>query len=125
MSDKTIALVSFSFRHGLPVEADMVVDARFLKNPFYEASLSSLSGLDKEAGDYIESDPEFARFFERLVALVLPLFPRYLKDKKDVFTLAVGCTGGQHRSVYVVKKMGEYLHGKGYKVTAKHRDLKI
>jgi UPF0042 nucleotide-binding protein len=122
--DNTLTLFSFSFRLGLPEAADMVVDARFLKNPFYEPSLSKLTGLNKAAGDYIETDAEFAGFFSRLTALLLPLLPRYFTDERKEFTFAIGCTGGQHRSVYVVEKLAAFFRDKGYKVSVQHRDLK-
>ncbi len=116
-------LVSFSFKQGLPATTDMVIDARFLKNPFYEKELSALSGLDKPAGDFIESDPEFLPFFQHLTSLLLPLLPRYLQKDRP-FTLAIGCTGGRHRSVYVVEKLAGFLRGQGYDVAITHRDLK-
>jgi len=122
MPEGRITLLSFSFRQGMPTEANMVIDARFLKNPFYEPSLSASSGLDKPAGDYIESDPEFAGFFDRLTVYLLPLLPHYLKKNRP-FTLAIGCTGGRHRSVYVVEKLAGFLRHAGYSVEVKHRDL--
>jgi len=122
MPEGRITLLSFSFRQGLPTEANTVIDVRFLKNPFYEPSLSASSGLDEAAGKYIESDPEFAGFFERLTAYLLPLLPYYVKENRP-FTLAIGCTGGRHRSVYVVEKLAGFLRGAGYDVTSRHRDL--
>jgi UPF0042 nucleotide-binding protein len=124
MHNKPIVLLSFSFRQGLPEEADMVIDARFLKNPFYDPTLSAMSGLDKPAGDYIEADPDFVAFFQHLTALLVPLLPRYLEKDRPQFTLAVGCTGGRHRSVYTVEKLAGFLRGEGYAVTVRHRDLK-
>lgn len=99
----------------------MVVDARFLKNPHYDPGLRSLSGRDAAAGEYIAADPEFTPFFSRLADLLQPLLPRYLKEGD--FTLAVGCTGGRHRSVYVAEKLGAFLRGLGYNVAIVHRDL--
>ncbi len=119
-----VALLSFSFKQGLPPAADMVIDARFLRNPFYDSSLKNSSGLDKAAGEYIESDPDFATFFQNLTALLLPLLPRYLEKDREKFTLAIGCTGGRHRSVYVVEKLAGFLRSKGYDVAVTHRDLK-
>lgn len=120
----TLTLMSFSYRRGLPETADMAVDVRFLKNPFYDTALSKLTGLDQAAGDYIESDPDFAAFFSHLTELLLPLLPRYFTEERKNFTFAIGCTGGQHRSVYVVEKLAAFLRDKGYKVTVQHRDLK-
>lgn len=119
----TVVLTSFSFRRGLPREADMVFDVRFLKNPHYDATLKPLTGMDKAVGAYIESDPGFADFYGRLTALLGPLLPRYLEEGKNYLTIAVGCTGGRHRSVYVVQKLGGFLHEAGYNVTLRHRDM--
>lgn len=119
----SIVLTSFSFKRGLPREADMVFDVRFLKNPHYDAKLKSLTGLDKKVAAYIESDAGFADFFQRLSGLLKPLLPRYLDEGKNYLTLAIGCTGGKHRSVYLVQKLGAFLHEQGYNVTLRHRDL--
>jgi UPF0042 nucleotide-binding protein len=119
----TIALTSFSFKRGIPEGADMVFDVRFLKNPYYEPTLTDLTGLDTAAGAYIETDPQFAPFFEYLQALIGTMLPRYLKDVKPDFSVAIGCTGGRHRSVYVVQKLTGILRAQGYTVTATHREL--
>ncbi len=119
----SVVLTSFSFKRGLPREADMVFDVRFLKNPHYEAKLKPLTGLDKGVGAYIESDVSFAAFFTNLTALLTPLLPRYLEEGKQYLTIALGCTGGRHRSVYLVQKLGAFLYEEGYNVTLRHRDL--
>jgi UPF0042 nucleotide-binding protein len=119
----SVVVTSFSFKHGIPREADMVFDVRFLKNPHYDTVLRPLSGMDESVGSYIESDAGFADFFGNLTTLISPLLPRYLEEGKSYLTIAVGCTGGRHRSVYVVRKLGEFLHGKGYNITMRHRDL--
>jgi UPF0042 nucleotide-binding protein len=119
----SVVLTSFSFKHGLPREADMVFDVRFLKNPHYDNVLRPLSGLDSEVGKYIESDAGFAVFFKNLTAFITPLFPRYLEEGKNYLTIAIGCTGGRHRSVYLVQKLGGFLQQTGYNVTLRHRDL--
>ncbi len=119
-----VGITSFSFKHGVPREADMVFDVRFLKNPYYEEHLSAKTGLDAEVGKYVESDRDFPAFFSRLTALVLPLLPRYLEEGKSYFTIAFGCTGGQHRSVYTAQKFSAFLQENGYNVTLRHRDLK-
>jgi RNase adapter protein RapZ len=120
-----IAVTSFSYKHGVPRDADMVFDVRFLKNPFYEEKLSAKSGLDKAVADYIESDAGFSPFFKNLSDLIVPLLPRYLAEGKHYLTIAVGCTGGQHRSVHVGEKLGAFLRAGGYNVTLRHRDIKI
>jgi UPF0042 nucleotide-binding protein len=119
----SIVLTSFSFKHGLPRDADVVSDVRFLKNPHYDPELRPLTGLVAEVGAHIESDEGFAEFYDRLTALLLPLLPRYLEEGKSYLTIAIGCTGGKHRSVYVVQKLGAFLEGHGYKVTLRHRDI--
>ena len=101
----------------------MVFDVRFLKNPYYDDELKPLSGFDERVEDYIESDPGFSGFFESMTGLITPLLPRFVEEGKHYLTLAVGCTGGQHRSVYVVQKLGAFLKQLGYNVAIRHRDL--
>ncbi len=119
----SVVLTSFSFKNGLPREADMVFDVRFLKNPHYDDALRPLSGMDSAVGEHIETDAGFADFFGNLTALITPLLPRYLEEGKNYLTIAIGCTGGRHRSVYLVQKLGGFLHKAGYNVTMRHRDL--
>lgn len=119
----SVVLSSFSFKHGIPREADMVFDVRFLKNPHYDAVLRPFSGLDSAVGEYIESDIGFADFYSNLTTLILPLLPRYLKEGKNYLTIAIGCTGGRHRSVYLTQKLGGFLQQTGYNITIRHRDL--
>jgi UPF0042 nucleotide-binding protein len=119
----SVVLTSFSFKKGLPREADMVFDVRFLKNPHYDPALKPMTGMDKNVGDYIESDPGFSEFFSRLTGFITPLLPRYLEEGKNYLTIAIGCTGGRHRSVYLVQKLGSVLHQAGYTTTLRHRDL--
>jgi len=124
-ADKQLSVVitSFSFKRGLPREADMLFDVRFLKNPYYDPALKQLSGLDASVGAYIESDDDFDGFFTRLAGFVQPLLPRYIDEGKHYLTIAIGCTGGQHRSVYVTEKLGAFLQKANYNVTIRHRDL--
>lgn len=124
MKNGKIELVSFSFKRGLPAAVDMVFDVRFLKNPFYEAGLAHLSGLDDKAAAYIETDKDFAAFFSKLTALLETALPRYFSEERTKITIAIGCTGGRHRSVRVVQKLADFLQRRGYKVEACHRDLK-
>lgn len=119
----SVVLTSFSFKRGLPREADMVFDVRFLKNPYYDEQLRSLTGMDAAVGKAIESDSGFADFYTRLTGLLTPLLPRYMEEGKHYLTIAIGCTGGRHRSVYLVQKLGGFLHSEGYNVTLRHRDL--
>jgi RNase adapter protein RapZ len=116
-------LMSFGFRHGLPREADQVLDVRFLKNPHYEPDLRPLTGLDPAVGAYIEKDPAAALFLERATALLEPLLPLYEREGKSYFTMAIGCTGGQHRSVYMVERLKRWFNTLGIPVDVRHRDI--
>lgn len=118
-----VVLTSFSFKNGVPREADMVFDVRFLKNPHYDEQLRQFSGLDENVGRYIESDHDFSAFFNNLTTLVSPLLPRYMEEGKNYLTIAIGCTGGKHRSVYIAHKLGKFLEQQGYNITTRHRDL--
>ncbi|HYP64108.1 MAG TPA: RNase adapter RapZ [Acidocella sp.] len=115
-------LVSFSYAAGLPREADLVFDARFLKNPHYEPHLRILSGLDPEVGSFIEQDPDFAIYFYKLLNLIEFLLPRFVQEGKKYATICVGCTGGQHRSVYMVEKLNSHLAKAGWRVGVTHRE---
>jgi len=115
-------LVSFAYPAGLPQEADLVFDARFLKNPHYEPHLRNLSGLDPEVGSFIEQDADFAAYFYKLLNLVEFLLPRFVQEGKKYATICVGCTGGQHRSVYMVEKLSSQLAKTGWRVGVTHRE---
>lgn len=104
-----ITLISFAYPRGLPREADLVFDSRFLRNPHYEASLRSRTGLDPEVGAWIEADPDFGRFLARIGELVEIVLPRFVQEGKKYATIAIGCTGGRHRSVYIVEKLAARL----------------
>ncbi|MEQ1706146.1 MAG: RNase adapter RapZ, partial [Rickettsiales bacterium] len=119
----SVVLTSFSFKLGIPREADMLFDVRFLRNPHYDSGLRQLTGLDAEVGKYIESDIDFANFFKNMTTLISQLLPRYLEEGKNYLTIAIGCTGGRHRSVYTVQKLGNFLEQAGYNITTRHRDL--
>ena len=118
-----IFVTSFSFRQGLPREADLVFDVRFLDNPYYDPVLRPLTGLDAPVQAHITADPVFADFFDNLVRLIQPLLPRYDHEGKSYLTIAIGCTGGRHRSVYVAERIGAWLAAHGQTVTVAHRDI--
>lgn len=120
----SIFVTSFSFKRGVPRDADMVFDVRFLRNPFYDNALRDLTGLDPRVVEHVEADPGFAEFFERLTQLVTPLLPRYLLEGKSYLTISIGCTGGWHRSVMVAEKLAGFLRKKEYKVGVRHRELR-
>jgi UPF0042 nucleotide-binding protein len=107
-----VTLVSFGFPQGLPREADLVFDARFLRNPHYDPKLQPRTGLDPEVGAFIETDPDFTIFFDRLAELVGMLLPRFVQEGKKYATIAIGCTGGRHRSVHLVEKLAARLHAR-------------
>ncbi|WP_051329410.1 RNase adapter RapZ [Geminicoccus roseus] len=118
-----IHVMSFSFRNGLPREADLVFDVRFLRNPHYDRDLRPMTGLDQPVQEYVADDLDFASFMERLVNLLLPLLPRYRAEGKSYLTIAVGCTGGKHRSVFVAESLSAQLREAGWVVGAHHRDI--
>jgi UPF0042 nucleotide-binding protein len=119
----SVFVTSFSFKHGVPRDADIVFDVRFLRNPFYIDSLRHLTGKDKNVAEFIESDPDEQSFFKNLLQLLEPVLPRYLQEGKSYLTIAIGCTGGQHRSVFIAEKLAGFLKQKEYKVSVRHRDL--
>ena len=120
-----IFVTSFSFRHGLPRDADLVLDVRFLRNPHYVAGLKPLSGKDRAVGEYIAADPDFPGLLDQLCNWLKPLLPRYEREGKSYLTIAIGCTGGRHRSVYVAERLAEWLRKEGRHVSVAHRDLGI
>lgn len=120
-----IHLISFGYRNGLPREADLVFDVRFLRNPHYVESLQPQSGLDDPVGTYIADDPAFAPFMVNVMKLVEPLLPRYREEGKSYLTIAVGCTGGRHRSVYTVRELALRLESLGIEFDFRHRDLNV
>ncbi len=118
-----IFLTSFGYRYGLPRDADLVIDVRFLKNPHYVAELRDKTGLEQAVGRFIDADPAFAPFLARLQNFLEPLLPLYEAEGKSYLTIAVGCTGGQHRSVYVVDKLRAWLEGRDQGLDTRHRDI--
>ena len=119
----TVTVLSFAFRGGLPREADLVFDVRFLDNPHYQPELRPKDGRDPDVDAYVGRDPDFAPFLQRLQALLGPLLPRYEREGKSYLTLAIGCTGGKHRSVVTAERMAAWLKSLGTPVTLRHRDL--
>lgn len=119
----TVALISFAYPAGLPREADLVFDVRFLRNPHYIASLRPLTGLDAQIARYVEDDPDYAGFFGKLIDLLQFLLPRFVQEGKSYVTVAIGCTGGRHRSVHVVESLLPRLVNGGWRVSRSHREL--
>ncbi|HSI02394.1 MAG TPA: RNase adapter RapZ [Reyranella sp.] len=120
-----IAVMSFSYRRGVPREADLVFDVRFLKNPHYVPELKPLTGMDKAVVDHIATDPDYEPFIGRLEGLIEPLLPRFDAEGKSYLTIAVGCTGGKHRSVAVAVRLADWLRSTGRSVTLMHRDTEV
>ena len=106
-SGLAVTLMSFAYPFGLPPDADLVFDARFLRNPHYEPTLRDRTGLDHEVAAYVEADPDFAPFVEKVTDLLTLLLPRFMEEGKKYATIAVGCTGGKHRSVHTVQLLAE------------------
>lgn len=118
-----VTIVSFGFKHGLPVDADLVFDVRFLPNPHYVESLHDLNGNDRAVVDYVVQWPTATRFLSRLSDLMEFLLPHYRKEGRANLLVAIGCTGGQHRSVVVANRLAEFIHDRGYRVLVDHRDI--
>ena len=123
--EMNVSVISFGYKHGIPLESDLVIDVRFLKNPYYQASLREKNGLDKEVQDYLKKVPYTLTFLKRFTDMILYLIPKYIKEGKSYLTIAVGCSGGKHRSVFMAHSLAEVLRQKGFKVSEFHRDLDI
>jgi len=121
----TAFVMSFSYRHGVPRESDLVFDVRFLANPHYEPEMREKTGLAPDVGAFIAADPQFDPFFDSLTRLMSVLIPGYINEGKRYLTIAVGCTGGQHRSVYVAERIGEWLKGQSLSVAVSHREVAV
>ena len=117
----SVTVVSFGFKYGLPLDADMIWDVRFLPNPYYDPALRNLTGLDKEVFDYVMNHKESEEFYNHLIQLIKPILPGYKKEGKSVLTIAVGCTGGQHRSVAFAHRLAQDLKN-DWTVNETHRD---
>ncbi len=120
----TVTVTSFGFKYGLPADADLVVDARFLPNPFWEPSLRDLNGLDPRVRDHVLSQPGALEFVSAYITALEPVLAGYQRENKRHVTIAVGCTGGKHRSVAITEELAQRLRTEpGISVRAKHRDL--
>jgi RNase adapter protein RapZ len=122
-SELAITVISFSYRLGLPREADLVFDVRFLDNPHYDPALRPLTGEDERVGRAVEEDPAYSGFFDGMTGLLWPLLPGFEREGKSYLTIAIGCTGGRHRSVHVARRLAQWLEGKGRPAILRHRDL--
>lgn len=120
-----VTVYSFGFKHGAPLDADLVMDVRFLPNPYYDPDLRSLTGLDAPVRDFVMMRNETIEFNKRWHSLLDVLMPGYVAEGKQQLAIGVGCTGGQHRSVALAESTGDYLKSKGYRVSVAHRDLSL
>jgi UPF0042 nucleotide-binding protein len=120
-----VSVISFSYRSGLPREADLVFDVRFLANPHYEEELRPLDGRDARVAQFVAADPAYDTFMDDLTGMLSHLFPLYLREGKSYLTIAIGCTGGQHRSVAVAENLTQDLQEGGHNVLVKHRDSPV
>lgn len=117
-----VSLLSFGYRHGIPKEADLVFDVRFLANPYYVDALRPRSGREAEVREYLEALPEYQEFLGRLEHLLELLLPAYEKEGRSYLTVAIGCTGGRHRSVAIAERLFDWMQAQGVRVMKSHRD---
>jgi len=122
-SGLAVSVQSFAYKRGAPHGADMVLDCRFLRNPYWEPDLRDLDGRDARIRDFVAADPLFEAFFDKLSDLTLMLLPAYKAEGKAYFSIALGCTGGRHRSVVVAERLAERIAATGWPVTTRHREL--
>jgi UPF0042 nucleotide-binding protein len=120
----TISITSFGFKYGLPLDADLVFDVRFLPNPHYQLDLRALPGTDRAVEEFVLRSEGTQAFLERLYALIDFSLPRYTAEGKAYLSIAIGCTGGRHRSVVLARQLAQHLRSKGYRVIVDHRDLR-
>ncbi len=121
-SKLTLLFQSFGYKHGVPLDADLVFDVRCLPNPHYESALATLDGRDLAVIAYLESQPEVERMYRDIYHFVASWLPDYARDNRNYLTVAIGCTGGQHRSVYLAERLAKAFSGR-YQVLIRHREL--
>jgi UPF0042 nucleotide-binding protein len=119
----SVLLESFGFKHGVPRDADFVFDARCLPNPYWQAGLRSLTGRDPAVAEFLESDPRPAQLLEHITGFLERWMPCFREEGRTYLTIAVGCTGGNHRSVYLVERLARHFAALGRKVLVAHREL--
>ena len=121
----SVSVYSFGFKHGSPADADLVIDVRFLPNPYYDPEMRTMTGLDTKVRDYVLYNSTTETFLKRWKALLDCVMPGYVDEGKQQLAIAVGCTGGQHRSVALAEETADYLRTSGYSVSVAHRDLAL
>lgn len=120
-----INVLTFGFKHGIPLDADLVFDVRFLPNPYYIEELKAQSGLDEEVAKYVLEAPVSLKFLQYSTEFLDFLIPNFIEEGKTHLTIAIGCTGGRHRSVVIGEKIREHLESRGYMVIVEHRDIRL
>lgn len=120
-----VELISFGFKNGLPIDADIVMDVRFLPNPYYDEELRPLRGTDEEVYDFVMRQPETEDFYNLFMDLINYTLPGYRREGKSSLTIAIGCTGGHHRSVALIERMAKQIEAAGYPVNITHRDFNV
>ena len=123
--EMTLQVLSFGYKHGMPIDADIVMDVRFLPNPHYQAALRKKTGLDEPVQKYILGQPVARRFLNDWYKLISTLLPHYVREGKSYLTIAIGCTGGHHRSVFCTRWLAQKLRATGHPVQEFHRDISL
>ena len=123
-AEMKLSVISFGYKYGIPLDADIVMDVRFLPNPYYVPSLRKKTGQDAPVGNYLKGKPGFRNFLNGYTAQIKALLPLYIKEGKSYLTIAIGCTGGRHRSVYIAGEMARKLEAAGFSVSEYHRDIR-
>jgi UPF0042 nucleotide-binding protein len=122
-SEFSLLLRSFGYKHGLPTDADFVFDARCLPNPYWQPSLRALSGMDTEVSEYLDQEIIAQQYYRQLEHFLSEWIPHFKADNRSYLSIAIGCTGGQHRSVYLVEKLARQLDLQGAEIIKRHREL--
>lgn len=123
-AEMKLSVISFGYKYGIPLDADIVMDVRFLPNPYYVPSLKAKTGLDAAVGRYLSGKPGFRAFLKNYTGQIISLLPLYIKEGKSYLTIAIGCTGGRHRSVYVAGEIAGRLAAGGFSISEYHRDIR-
>ncbi|MCL4118673.1 UNVERIFIED_CONTAM: hypothetical protein GTU68_052193, partial [Idotea baltica] len=118
-----VNLQSFSYKRGVPRGIDMVLDCRFLRNPYWDETLRGKTGLDQAVRSYVQADERYDAFFKQIINMAELLLPAYREEGKSHFTIGLGCTGGQHRSVTLTEELAKTLAKKGWQVSIRHREM--
>lgn len=121
--EMSVSVISFGFKYGIPIEADLVFDVRFLLNPYYVEELRDLTGLDQPVRDFVMEKEQTKKFMEKLTDMIDFLLPQYVEEGKGALVIAVGCTGGHHRSVAITRALADHIRNLGYQAVENHRDM--